>query len=349
MSKEGFGGTWIEICKIGEHKDSTNAKRLIDEKFLNQVVANFKANEAAATIGHPETDTAPAYGWVTGLRINGDRLEAKFSDTDDQFETYVKERKFPNRSAAFYVEPPRLHHVAFLGAQPPAVKGLRPINFAAGETFTIEEEEITQFEEHEMDEKTMSQVTDKVAEGAISQILQKLGFGKKPETASLSEPDIKGMIETALKPVQEDFNAKLKEKDDELVQLRESMNQNSDSAQRAEIIAFVESIPAEKGKFVFQNIHLAEFLEACAKADAADKTPAIVCFTEGDGGAKVEHKFTRVDWMKKFIGLIPPMVQFGEQFGDLKATAEADVVLDNGRLDGMRSEMGIKPEEGGKK
>ena len=59
-------------------------------------------------------------------------MDAK--DVEPQFAEMVNTRRFPKRSTAFYTpdhpQNPKpgvwyLRHVAFLGAQPPAVKGLR--------------------------------------------------------------------------------------------------------------------------------------------------------------------------------------------------------------------------------
>lgn len=94
---------------------------------------------APIVVGHPRLD-APAYGWVDGLHAASDGLYADASDVDVDFADMVKEGRFPNRSASFF--PPThprnpvpgvyyLKHIGVLGAAPPAVRGLKPIEFCA--------------------------------------------------------------------------------------------------------------------------------------------------------------------------------------------------------------------------
>lgn len=97
-------------------------------------------HEAPICVGHPAHD-APAYGWVGRLAFAAGKLEAAPHQVDAAFAELVKAGRFKKISAAFY--PPHaagnpkpgvyyLRHVAFLGAQPPAVKGLKPVQFAGG-------------------------------------------------------------------------------------------------------------------------------------------------------------------------------------------------------------------------
>ena len=62
---------------------------------------------------------------------------ARFRDVHPALETLVADRRYPNRSAAFYLDPqgkgPVLRHVGFLGGHPPEVKGLAPIRFSEGD------------------------------------------------------------------------------------------------------------------------------------------------------------------------------------------------------------------------
>src|SRR5690242_18264662 len=135
MAKPGFKGQWVEIARIGQATDSKGVARDLSRDWVEKVVTNYAAgsHEAPIVVGHPESDSAPAFGWTQELRINGDSLEAKFADTDPEFEQLVADGRYKKRSASFYLNPPNLRHVGFLGAQPPAIKGLRDIKFAEGE------------------------------------------------------------------------------------------------------------------------------------------------------------------------------------------------------------------------
>lgn len=125
---------WIEIFRGGQQIDS--AGRAHDgDNLIDQAVANFntKVHEPPVVIGHP-ADNAPAYGWVEGLRKTvrdgAAVLEAKLRQVVPEFADLVRRGLFKKRSAAFYPDG-GLRHVGFLGAAPPAVKGLADIGFMA--------------------------------------------------------------------------------------------------------------------------------------------------------------------------------------------------------------------------
>ncbi|VVD97927.1 peptidase [Pandoraea communis] len=103
-------------------------------------------HEAPIVIGHPKHD-APAYGWVRSVSVGADGLMAEPHQVDAAFAEIVDAGRYKKISASFYVpDAPNnpvpgvyyLRHVAFLGAQPPAVKGLKPAEFADAETGVIE-------------------------------------------------------------------------------------------------------------------------------------------------------------------------------------------------------------------
>jgi len=137
---KGFNG-WIEIFKGGRQTDSQGVEH-DGNALIDKAVATFNASrhEPPAVIGHPAHD-APAYGWVEGLRKdvrNGTAfLSAKFKQVVPEFEEMVKSGRFKKRSAAFYPDG-SLRHVGFLGATPPAVKGLAEVAFGEGDATVFE-------------------------------------------------------------------------------------------------------------------------------------------------------------------------------------------------------------------
>ena len=58
-------------------------------------------------------------------------MEAHFKQVAPEFESLVKSGRFKKRSAAFYQDG-SLRHVGWLGAVPPAVKGLADVAFQDG-------------------------------------------------------------------------------------------------------------------------------------------------------------------------------------------------------------------------
>lgn len=102
-------------------------------------------HEAPIVVGHPRTDD-PAYGWVKSLTA-GNGLEAEPHQVDPAFAELVAKGAYKKISASFYApDAPNnpvpgvyyLRHVGFLGAQAPAVKGLRSPEFADAEEGVVE-------------------------------------------------------------------------------------------------------------------------------------------------------------------------------------------------------------------
>ncbi len=134
-----FGGLdgWIPIFRAGRQTDAEG--RIWDgDDLIEKAVAGFDASkhEPPVVVGHPRHD-APAFGWVAGLKREGDFLMAKFRDLVPEFVEAVRKGLYKKRSAAFYPDG-RLRHVGFLGAAPPAVKGLPDIRFEEDAAAVIE-------------------------------------------------------------------------------------------------------------------------------------------------------------------------------------------------------------------
>ena len=346
MAQQGFGGQWIEISRVGQHTDNTGTKREISEDFLKTVVANFNAShhEPPITAGHP-ADNAPAYGWTRGLRLVGDSLEASFGDTDDEFEAMVAAGRFKKRSASFYLDPPALRHVGFLGAQPPSLKGLREIQFSEGESVTFE---ISFSEDKQMNEKENAQEETKTFKEWFKEMFGGEQKPPAPAPANFSEADKNALIAEAVKQATEkvsaDFSEKLTAKDAEIATLTKSVNRITTSGKHVEIVSFAESIPAEKGKHFLRRAGIVEFMESLANADDKDNAKAI-SFSEGE----TKHEFSRLEWFKNYVNAQASFVEFGESFGSLNATKVTDAPPVNPEeLSAMRSAMGVKAAGGEK-
>ena len=135
--------TLIEIFKAGKRPDAHGTVVEITPADLQQAVDAYDVayHEAPAVIGHP-TMEAPAYAWVKGLQLDGDVLKAELDQVHPEFAEMVTDGRFKKVSASFYLanspDNPKqgslyLRHVGFLGAMPPAVKGLRNPEFSESE------------------------------------------------------------------------------------------------------------------------------------------------------------------------------------------------------------------------
>ncbi len=129
----------IEIFKPGTHVAMSGETLGFTEEQLRASAAAYDpaVHEAPIVIGHPRED-GPAYGWVKSLSF-AESLQAQPDQVEPQFAELVQAGRFKKVSAAFYRPDSAanpvpgvyyLRHVGFLGAQPPAIKGLKQIEFA---------------------------------------------------------------------------------------------------------------------------------------------------------------------------------------------------------------------------
>lgn len=128
----------IHIFKAGRHTAMSGASLTFSETDLRRTAAAYKPSlhVAPLVLGHPKDD-APAYGSVTGLSVDGGNLMAEAS-VGAELTKLVRDGKYLRVSSSFYSpDAPNnpypgtyyLRHVGFLGAMPPAVKGLEPPSF----------------------------------------------------------------------------------------------------------------------------------------------------------------------------------------------------------------------------
>lgn len=133
----------LEIFKTGTFTDMSG-------QVLSFSAADLQATADAydpalfrspLVVGHPKLDD-PAYGWVSKLSVVNDTLQAAGDQVEPKFAEMVNTGRFPKMSASFYTpnspSNPKpgvwyLKHVGFLGAQAPAVLGLKPASFAAAD------------------------------------------------------------------------------------------------------------------------------------------------------------------------------------------------------------------------
>jgi hypothetical protein len=352
QSKKAFGGQWVDIFRTGVHTDDKGRKHTITHDFLAQVVANFNTqeHEPPAVIGHPQTD-APAFGWVDAQRVEGDVLQVQFGQVDPAFEQMVSEGKFKKRSASFYLDAqtapggraPSLRHVGFLGAQPPAVKGLREIHFNEGETLTFES--ITFSEGESMDEKEMKKTIAESVKEFFSEM-----FGKKDggTQAAFSEADINKHVKDAVAAVEAKFSEQFKTLETANEELQRKVEQQTGLTTRGEIVSFCESLGKSKFPPAFYKMGVVEFMESLAATP--DRKVTVVTFSE-EGGQKKEIKTesTQYKWFKDFLSGIGPVIQFGEQFSNLHSEGDGKELADPTEMERLRAGAGVKKTEGGAK
>lgn len=244
----------IHIFRPGRHTSMQGATIDFGEGDL---IATAKAydptrHEAPLVIGHPRAD-APAWGWVGGLTADEGGLFATPRQLDPAFAEMVRAGRFKKVSASFYTpDSPHnpvpgvwyLRHVGFLGAAPPAVKGLAPVpvNFAEGDT----EEGCVSFDFAESP-GLLRWLAD-LFRGLREYVVEKDGA----ETADRAIPSyaVSGLQEMAA----------------------------ASAAQAAEIPAFAENLPPQKEHTMQKQetppVENADFAETKARADELERKVA---------------------------------------------------------------------------
>ena len=126
--------TDVHIFSPGTQTSAQGVTREFTKDDLQQVVNSYNPDlhESPVRIGHEDSDKVPAWGWVKGVKLKGEDLYAEVEFTP-QMGGFIKDGLYKKVSASFYApeskinpEPGQwsLRHVAVLGGQPPAVKGL---------------------------------------------------------------------------------------------------------------------------------------------------------------------------------------------------------------------------------
>jgi len=128
---------WIQVFRTGKHIDASGQEKEWGKGDLDRIVNSYnpQGHEAPVVIGHPE-ENAPAYGWVEALKREGEVLYAKLKNLVPEFVDMVKRGLFKKRSISLYPDL-KLRHIGFLGASPPAIKGLEDVEFREREGTTI--------------------------------------------------------------------------------------------------------------------------------------------------------------------------------------------------------------------
>ena len=299
MDFKGFDD-WIEIFKGGKQIDSQGREHDGDV-VIEKALATFDAatHEPPLVIGHPRTN-APAYGWVQAVKKVGNTLLAKFKDVVPEFEAIARQGLFKKRSASFYPDG-RLRHVGFLGAAPPAVKGLADLKFHDDADSICFENNI----ETPTPKKGDTMFKD------FAQFMEFLKFWKKetdktPQAGEVVKPEkdpepgktfTEEDIETAKKQAaKEAADAERKKVEAEFAEKR---RQDAREARNQEISTWCDTLVKE-GRVIpaWVKMGLKEF---CLKLDADE----VIEFSD-------ENKVTALAWFKNFMDELPKVVEFKE-------------------------------------
>ena len=137
----------IGILKPGRYTSADGTAVEFTAEDLQKAADAYdpSVHEAPIVVGHP-ADDAPAWGWVAAARYDRGVLWALPWQVDPAFSELVRAGRYKKVSASLYrPDAPTnpkpgvwyLRHVGFLGAAPPAVKGLPAVQLAGDQGVVV--------------------------------------------------------------------------------------------------------------------------------------------------------------------------------------------------------------------
>lgn len=310
---------WIAIFKTGTHTDSNGNTKDWTEKELDNIVEKYnpQEHESPIVVGHPK-DNAPAYGWVAAVKREGDILYAKMKGLIPEFVDMVKKGMFKKRSISLYPDG-TLRHIGFLGAMPPAVKGLPDFAFGDKGGLTIE------FEENQKGGNMLDKLKEMLT-GMMNQMKEMMSQMGSEGGSEMDAKDVQAQIDEAVKAKEKEFAEKIAslnearvKKDAELKTREDALTAKETDAKKAAVASFCEDLK-KKGILIPAmeklGMGITEFM---SQIDSLETTIEF-----GEEGKK--EKQTPLEFMQAFLFSLPKAIEFGEVAGRGKdAGAGGDV------------------------
>lgn len=295
----------IPIFKVGRHTDMSGTTLEITEADLARTVAAYQParHEAPLVVGHPQHD-APAWGWVAALALVDGTLLATPHQVDPTFALQVATGRYKKISASFYTPhaPSNptpgvyyLRHVGFLGAQPPAVKGLPDPMFREEEPGVLLWETTTDWSEAETADQTPLPTINRMEREMPS----------SPDTTqdfSATEAEWQRKREEL-----EAREARFAEREEQL-RLAEAELKHKQTLTTT--LSFVEELVQQGRILPRQRSGLAAFLATL------DETGMVEFAEPGETGEPVTVKASVLSYIHQFLKELPVQVDFQERSAD---------------------------------
>lgn len=128
----------IAIARTGTFRDSRGAEHTFTASDLDEIAANYAAAPESAPLvfGHPE-DNHPAYGWAKRVFRHGEKLFVQLVQVADKVREAVRKGHYKHVSMSLHPGGKRLRHIGLLGAVPPAISGLGPVEMSSNDFLTL--------------------------------------------------------------------------------------------------------------------------------------------------------------------------------------------------------------------
>lgn len=314
----------IEIFRPGTFAAMNGKQYAFTAADLQAIADSYDpaTHEAPIVVGHPAHD-APAFGWVSGIRYENERLVVDPDQVDPAFADMVKAGRFKKISPAFY-EPDspanptpgkwHLRHVGFLGAHPPSVKGLKQAAFAAGERFVAFGDMERAGRVFRDIASALQRIRDWMIEDRGLETADKLLPGWQIESineqsARLDEPPPQfaepkhGDDNVTDKTLDAKRQKELDDRDAAIAAKEADLAKRAQAARHATDAAFVEGLVADGRVLPAEKEGLVAFM------GTLPETADAVAFGEGDTAKKT----SAIAFMQGFLKGLPKRVDFNER------------------------------------
>lgn len=315
---------WDLVFRAGQHTDSSGNTKKWTTDDLDKIVSSFNPafHEPPLVIGHP-SDNAPAFGWVAGIKRVGDGLYLQYKDVANEFKDWAAKKLFKKKSIAVYPDG-SLRHIGYLGAMPPAIKGLPDFAFNDGDRGTAITYEYSDWRMTTLGqiilrlrdylvEKEGAEKADNIIKGWEVQDL--LTPPPEPEQSNslYNEPEEEGMkpeevqklvadgVAAGMKTFSEAMGKTIKGLEDQVAGLKKDLDTGRQEGQRREFREFL--MTPEMQQRVSEGSREATINQMMTLATAEP-----VEF--GEGAAKTTKP--ALDVYKAQLMALPTVVQFGE-------------------------------------
>jgi hypothetical protein len=310
----------VQVLRASTVRDMHGTPVEITPALMADLAASYDPTlyQAPVVIGHP-AHNSPAFGLVTQPRLDGDSLDVGLADLDPAFVEAHRAKRYPQRSLSFWPaghpdnplpdkSKPYIRHLGFLGAMPPAIKGLRGADLATDPEGVIEialanpsDPLATQSETPMPDAQAQTPQPPK----------------NPPQPTSLPNGDAKATDlaerESALQAQEQALQAKL----DALAAREQALAEAETARRRAEVTAFAEQLASDAK---LRPVDVPRVTEIILALDEHAAQPA-PCFAEADASGAVQER-NAAAWLRDHLSNQPPLVALGEVATKGRAAAD---------------------------
>lgn len=360
----------IHIFKPGLQTAMSGLQLNFSESDLAATAAAYDPalHEAPCVVGHPKSD-GPAYGWAKSLTANADGLFAEPHQVNPEFAELVAAGSYKKISAAFYAPDHSanpvpgvyyLRHIGFLGAQPPAVKGLKGIEFADSDAEADKCVEI-ELDFSEAEEPlvwaladlvpTLRSLRDRIVEKdgveEAEKALPSWRLDSMAESVNRAREALRKEVQPGLTPAfnespnQESTTVTPEEKaalearnaqlEADLAKSKAALRASAVAANTASHAAFAETLAADARIAPADKAVVTALLDFAEPAVIEGETVDLVEFGEGDAKQPIAAA------IKNFLQALPKRVEFGEQASRQRAA-------EDGKADDTQYAEGTPPD-----